>query len=113
MGSVVDMNRRRDPRAEPGTFDEIWFAFPKPGRKDKPLCRAKYEAITGLGLQTNNLDRDSGGYQAVFLQATHEEILEGVLRYDDEMLDKQGAYGKYKPYVCNLSTFLNRGRWEQ
>src|SRR5882672_1979316 len=74
-------------RAEPdlGTFEEFWRVFPR--RTHKPLARAKWDAITGAGLKTRTLDRDSGQYIEIFLQATPAAILDGAKRYARAQID--------------------------
>jgi hypothetical protein len=110
--NVVAMQR---PKPDAGTFDEFWFAYPYPARRQKALARAKWEAITGAGLRTRMLDKDSNEYVEIFLQATPAEIVDGVKRYEDKMRKPGiGEYG-YKDdgkYICGAAVFLNQGRWE-
>lgn len=99
-----------DTEAAQDRFDEFWKHFPK--RVGKPLARAKWNAITGPGLKTKTLDRDSGGYVEIELQATPEELIEGAKRYRSTQIDRQ-TYdlkdgGKF---TCHPSTWLNQGRW--
>lgn len=109
--TVVAMKQR--PAA--GTFDEFWLHFPAPRRGQKALCRAKWNAITNGGLKTRTLDKDSGQYVAIELQATPEEIIEGAKRYDAAMRDASGTFGKYKDdgkFCVSPAVWLNQGRWE-
>ena len=102
------------PVPEAGSFDEFWQAYPFPRRVGKPLARAKWEAITGDGLKTRTLDRDSGQYVAIELSATPEEILAGLKKYDEKVRKSgTGEYGYLEDgkFVCHPSTFLNQGRW--
>ena len=99
----------------PGTFDEWWTAFPTCRRVGKALARQLWTAITGSGLHTRMQNRDSGEYVVVFHQATAEELLAAVKRYDQRMMNSSGAYGSYKDdgkFVMHPSTWLNRGAWE-
>ena len=108
-GNVVSMSR-----PEAGTFDEFWLWYPKPRRVGRALAKAKWDAITNGGLNTRTLDKDSGQYVAIELQATPTEIIEGVKRYDKLMQDPGAPVGTYKDggkYVMHPSTWLNRGAW--
>ena len=42
------------------TFNDFWKEYPK--RVGRPLAEAKWNAITGDGLKTRTLDRDSNTY---------------------------------------------------
>lgn len=100
---------------EPGTFDEFWQLYPYPRRIGKPLARAKWQAITNGGLRTRTLDKDSGQYVTIELQATPEEILAGLKRYDEKCRKKgSGEYGYTDEgkFICHPATWLNQGRWE-
>lgn len=93
-------------------FNELWSMWPQKAKK--PLARAKYEAIL-KGLRTRTLDKDSGQFVELDLQASESEIIEGAKKYLlTQKNTASGSYGyrdggKYIPY---LSTFLNGGRWE-
>jgi len=89
------------------TFETFWKCFPK--KLDKLMCRAKWDAITGPGLSTRMLDRDSGQYVAVTLRATPEEIVAGAKRYVSQFVDASNYKSDFT-YCCHPSTFLNRGR---
>ena len=100
------------------TFEEFWALVPMQKRIDKAMCRVKFAAITSeRGLTTKNLDKDSGEYVEVHLQATAAEILRGWLDYCREnatpdtkwnppskMKLKEGGRFMRRP-----STWLNRG----
>lgn len=106
MSNVVKI-----PRAEATAgFDEFWKHCPK--RVGKPLAKAKFEAITGDGLVTRTLDKDSGQYVTIELRATPEELIEGMKRYRKSQIDPQTFQlrdgGKY---TCHPATWLNQGRW--
>lgn len=93
------------------TFDDFWRAFPK--RVGKPLAKAKWDAITGEGLKTRTLDRDSGGYVDIELRAKPEEIIEGARRYAQTQIDKQTYKLKEGGrFTLHPATFLNQGRWQ-
>ena len=97
-------------QAAPATFEDFWSRYPK--RVGKPLAKAKWDAITGPGLETRTLDRDSNTYVDITLTATPEEILEGAKRYAKSQIDPQ----TYKlkdggKYTLHPATFLNQGRW--
>ena len=109
MSNVVAMKR-----PEAGSFDEFWLYYPTPRRVGKPLAKAKWDAITGSGLKTRTLDRDSGQYVDIELQATPEEIIAGVKRYDERCRKKgvgEYSYEDGGKFICQPSTFLNQGRW--
>ena len=109
------------PLTKPVTFDDLWNAVPPERRIDKALCRAKFAAITSeQGLHTKNLDRDSGLFVAVHLKATPEEILKGWIKYIGENVVQDTRWGPAKQmklkkdaYVRHLSTWLNRGGWDE
>lgn len=110
--SVVAM---RLPELDQDSFEAFWRQYPHPRRVGKPLARAKWEAITNGGLRTRTLDRDSGQYVEITLQATPAEILSGLKRYDDRVRKKGvGEYGYEENgrFICHPATWLNQGRWE-
>jgi len=112
MGDVVKMQQQMP---EKDSFDEFWLFYPSVRRVQKALCRAKWNAITGPGLHTRMLDKDSGQFVDIFLQATPREIIDGAKRYADKMRDPNGKYGSYidgGKYVVSPAVFLNQGRWE-
>ena len=91
-------------------FDDFWRLYPR--HADKAMCRAKWEAITNGGLVTRCLDRDSGGYVELRLQASPNEIVEGVKRYVKTLPRKPNSYDFLEPqFIALPATFLNRGRW--
>ena len=96
-------------QAATATFDDFWQAYPR--KIGKPLARAKWEAITGPGLETRTLDRDSNTYVEITLTATPDEILEGAKRYTKSKMDPN-TYKIDTKYVCHPATWLNQGRWE-
>lgn len=103
--TVVQMIRPQEDR-----FEEFWKAFPK--RVGKPIAKAKWDAITGSGLKTRTLDKDSGTYIEIELHATPEELIAGAKNYY-ERNRKIGGYG-FKDegkFLLHPATFLNQGRW--
>lgn len=91
-------------------FEELWKLWPVKAKK--PLARAKYEAIL-RGCKTRTLDKDSGGYIEIELQATEDQIMAGIKAYLASQVDKN-TY-KLKDggrYIPHLATFLNGGRYE-
>lgn len=93
-------------------FEEFWQAYPR--RVGKPLARAKFLQITGEGLKTRTLDKDSNTYVSIELRATPDELIDGAKRYYDRNR-KHGA-GEYGfvddgKFLCHPSTWLNQGRW--
>lgn len=105
MNNVVQM-----PMVEADQFEDFWKRYPR--RVGKPLARAKWDAITGDGLQTRTLDKDSGQYVTIELKATPEELIAGADRYRKSQIDPQTFKlrdnGKF---TCHPATWLNQGRW--
>lgn len=97
-------------KPQAATFDDFWLAYPR--RVGKPLAKAKWDAITGNGLETRTLDRDSNTYVCITLQATPEEIIEGARRYAKSQRDPDTYKLKDNGrYTCHPATWLNQGRW--
>ena len=97
------------------TFDDFWEACPYCRRIGKVKARAKWDAITGDGLKTRTLDRDSGQYMDIELKAAPETIIAGMKAYD-RSLRKEGIgswdYAVEPRFILHPATFLNQGRWE-
>lgn len=91
-------------------FETIWKLWPN--KSKKPLARARYEAILS-GCDTRTMDKDSGQFMSIRLEATEDQIIEGVKKYLASQVDKNTYRlkddGKYIPH---LATFLNGGRYE-
>lgn len=91
-------------------FEEVWKNYGNKAKK--PLAKAKFLAIVKGGFKTRTLDKDSGSYVDIELEATADEILQGVKRYMVSQIDRKTYTikdgGKFIPH---LSTFLNQGRW--
>ena len=95
------------------SFDDFWRAYPK--KVGKPIAKAKWDAITNGGLRTRTMDKDSGLYVEIELQATPEEIVAGAKLYSDRNRKPGlGVYGFIDDgkYLAHPSTWLNQGRWQ-
>jgi hypothetical protein len=93
-------------------FDEFWDSYPK--RVGKPIARAKWNAITGEGLKTRTLDKDSNSYIEIELRATPEELIAGAKRYYQRNRRPGTAQFGFKDdgkFLCHPATWLNQGRW--
>ena len=106
------------PLVQPDRFDEFWAACPK--KVDKPLCRAKWSAITSQhGLKTRTLDRDSGMFIEVHLKATADELIQAMRDYAWSQIVPSTRYEKSPQlieggkFTMQPATWLNRGRWEK
>lgn len=94
-----------------GDFDAVWKLWPN--KSNKAMARAKYEAVLRGRYRTKALDKDSGLYIDLELTATPEAILAGVKAYVESQIDKRTYRLKDEGrFIPMLSTFLNRGRWE-
>lgn len=91
-------------------FEEVWKLWPV--KSKKPLARAKYLSIL-KGCKTRTMDKDSGMFVEIELEATEDQIVAGIKKYLASQVDKNTYKlkdgGKYIPH---LATFLNQGRWE-
>lgn len=105
-----DMKKDDGKEALEKAFEEVWKAYGNKAKK--PLAKAKYLSIVKGGFKTRTLDKDSNSYVEIELEATPEEILQGVKRYMSAQIDKKTFTikdgGKFIPH---LATFLNQGRW--
>lgn len=91
-------------------FDEFWKIYPL--KVGKPMAKAKYTAIVTTGLDTKTLDKDSGQYIPIRLEATEDEIIAGAKRYLDSQIDKKTYRMKDDgKFLLHPSTWLNKGRW--
>lgn len=97
------------PSPEPG-FDEFWKLYPC--KREKVLCRMKWDAITNGGLKTRMLDRSTGEFVQVELAATAAEILAGLKAFIAKIPRKPNSYEYLEPqFIPHPITWLNRGRW--
>lgn len=96
-------------RPEQDHFEEFWKLYPR--KVGKPLARAKWNAITGNGLKTRTLDKDSGTYVEIELHASPAEIIAGAKAYREQQFVgfKLKDDGKF---IAHPATWLNQGRWE-
>ncbi len=91
-------------------FEEIWKLWPTKARK--PLAKAKYDAIIHGRFKTKTLDKDSGTYVDIELEASELEIVTGVETYLKSQVDKNTYRLKDEgKYIPHLATWLNQGRW--
>ena len=98
------------------SFEDFWSLFPSVRRMQKALCMAKWNAIVSkTGLETRMRDKDADRYVYITLQATPEEIIDGLKKSCDMWRGKKGADkygwedgGKFIPMPA---TWLNQGRW--
>lgn len=93
-----------------GDFEAIWKLWPNKAKK--VLAKAKYDAILRGGFKTRTLDKDSGMYMDIELEATEAEILAGVKAYLSSQIDRNTFRLKDDGrFIPHLATFLNQGRW--
>ena len=108
--SLFPEDARPIPKTETSRFEEAWKLYGNKAKK--PLAKAKFDAIVKGGFKTRTMDKDSGQFVEIELEATADEIIEGIKRYMKAQIDmktftiKDG--GKYIPHLC---TFLNQGRF--
>lgn len=91
-------------------FEEFWAVYPK--RVGKPLAKAKFDAIVKGGFRTKTMDKDSGSYIEIELDATAQEIIDGTKRYVSSLIDRNTFKRKIEDkFIPHAATFLNQGRW--
>lgn len=96
--------------AQPSRFNEFWQYYPK--KVGKPQAKALFDNIVRGGFKTRTLNKDSGTYTEIELEATAEEIIEGTKRYAKSLVDLNTFKRKVEDkYIPNPSTFLNQGRF--
>lgn len=104
-----DMKKDHGKEALEKAFEEVWKLWPNKAKK--PLAKAKFMAVC-KGCKTRTMDRDSGQYMDIELEASPEEIVKGCKAYLSSQIDKRTFKmkddGKFIPM---LSTFLNGGRY--
>lgn len=113
---VIDLFQAHEkPTTQPSpeieaAFSEFWKWYPK--KIGKPLVKAKFVEIVTKGLKTRTLDRDSGNFVEIELTATAQEIVDGVKRYVDSLVDKNTFKRKVEDkYLPHPATWINQGRW--
>lgn len=98
------------PELSASRFEEFWRFYPR--KVGKPLAKAKFEAIIKGGYVTRTMDRDSGQFIEIELEATADEIIEGTKRYASSLIDRNTFKRKIEDkFIAHPSTFLNRGGW--
>lgn len=91
-------------------FEEFWKFYPR--KVGKPLAKAKFDAIVRGGFKTKTMDKDSGQFVEIELEATAQEIIDGTKRYVDNLIDKSTFKRKVEDkFIPHAATFLNQGRW--
>lgn len=109
--NVVHLFDEPAPRPAPrGDFEAIWRLWPNKAKK--VIAKAKYEAILAGGFKTRTLDRDSGQFIDIELEASEADILAGVKAYVASQMDKNTYRLKDDGrFIPHLATWLNGGRW--
>ena len=94
-------------------FDECYKWYPhNPARKSKQKARKKFmDIVKPGGVDTQSLDKDAGGYTELHLEATPEEIFEGVKDFRKAMTPAN-TYTPETRYVPAMEVWLNSGRYE-
>lgn len=94
-------------------FEEFWKSYPK--KVGKPIAKAKFDQIVNGGLKTRTLDKDSGQFIEIELEASADEIIEAAKRYRSSQIDRNTF--KFKDdgkYIPHPATWLNQGRfWDE
>ena len=99
------------PEPEQSRFEEVWKLWPNKAKK--VLAKAKYDAILKGRFKTKTLDKDSGQYIPLELEATPDAILAGAKAYIDSQVDRRTYKLKDDGrFIPHLATWLNQGRWE-
>lgn len=105
QSNIIEM---RQP--ETATFEDFWTQYPR--RTGKAMARAKFQAITNGGIQTRALDRDSGQYVALVLEATPEELVAAAKAYRKSLIGPDFRLKIDEQFIPLASTWLNQGRFE-
>lgn len=101
---------RKVAQADLPAFDRFWLEYPRP--VGKLLTKAKFDAITSEnGLDTKMLDRTTGEYMRVHLQATEDQLIEAARAYKRTQLDRNGSLIDGGKWCLHPATFLNTGRF--
>jgi hypothetical protein len=105
-----DQEAPQEAKKAESRFAEFWSIYPK--RVGKPLAKAKFDAIVKGGFKTRTLDRDSGQFVEIEIEATADEIIAGTRRYVESLIDKNTFKRKIEDkFIPHPATFLNQGRW--
>lgn len=84
-------------------FETFWRIYPR--KVGKAMARAKWNQITGNGMQAKCRDRD-GNTMDVDLFARPEDLIEGAKAYRYDSIDTESRF------IAHPCTWLNQGRWE-
>ena len=95
----------------PATFEDWWQLFPSDLRQKKAVCEQKWKFITGEGLDTTTLDKDSGTYVPLFVKATPEEIIDGTRKWREQLKRQDFGFHPDIRYEPRAPQFLNQARW--
>lgn len=97
------------PSAEP-SFADFWRIYPR--KINRALCQAKWHAITNGGLATRMMDRTTGLYESIRLQASPDQIIAGARAFLAAWPRKPNSYDYLDPqFIPHPATWLNSGRW--
>ena len=99
-------------QAATATFEDWWDI--QHHKLCKPICKAKWDAITSPeGYHTRMMDKSTGQYISVHLKATPEEILEGQKRQNRAFYEEHGYSENRdaKKYIRRPQQWLNQGGW--
>jgi len=96
-------------RALDSRFEEVWRMWPNKAKK--PLAKARYQALLKGPMKTRTLDRDSGQFVEIEVEAGEDEIEAGVKAYLKSQITKDFKMKDDGKYIPHLSTFLNQGRF--
>ena len=87
-------------------FGKFWSHCDR--KEGKAKAEPKFNKITGPGgFDTTSLDRDSGHYEPLHLEATAEQLIEGMRAYSAAMQ----AEKRERQFILQPAQFLNQGRW--
>lgn len=113
MSNVASLFPEERKAPEPSRFEEFWKAYPR--KVGKPVAKSKFDAIVNGGLKTRTMDKDSGSFVEIELEATAEEIIEAAKRFTSSQIDRNTF--KFKDggkYIPHPATWLNQGRfWDE
>ncbi len=96
-------------KAVQSRFEEVWKLWPNKAKK--PLAKARYDALLRGPFKTRTLDKDSGQYVDIELEASEEEIVAGIKAYLKSQITKDFKMKDDGKYIPHLATFLNQGRF--
>lgn len=94
-------------------FEALWKIWPR--REGKAVARTKYQGIVSGPYHSKTLDKSSGQFIDLRLNATESDILLGAKRYLESQKAKgSGAYGYVDggKWIPHLATWLGRAGWE-